>query len=536
MAMTAADRRRRTLSEDRMTVTSPRRRPAVRGALVAVLLAGTALGGYAAADRLHAQEQPPTNQQGAITPTPLAQQLPDFTRLVAQVQPAVVSITVDLQPQATADEDGDQQQMPQIPGMPFPFGTPGHGQGQGRGHAEARGSGFIVEANGTIVTNNHVVEHARSVTVTLNDGTVLKAKVIGRDPDTDIAVLRVDAGHPLPYLQLGNSDDVKVGEWVLAVGNPYGLSGTVTAGIVSARGRDIGDSGLDRNYIQVDAPINRGNSGGPLLTQNGRVIGINTAILSPTGGSIGIGFAIPSNLVHTIVAQLENGGHVVRGYLGVTAQSVTPAIAQAMQLSGHSEAPAQLGALVADVSQDGPAAKAGVQPGDIIQSVNGDAVHSPGDLVTRVTALKPGEDAHLGVLRNGQTQTVDVTLGTRPSQQTASAEGSGDSTEGSTPHIGLTLAPLSPQERDQLNLPSGTRGALIAGVESGSAAEAAGLQQGDVVLGVGEKPVGNPRDAIAAIGHAREGNHSVALRILRNGHAQFVVVNPDGKNDGNGEG
>ena len=525
-----------------MTQTSPRR-PALRGALVAVLLAGTALGGYAAGDRLYAQEQPPANQQGAITPTPLPQLLPDFTRLVAQVQPAVVSITTELSPQAASDEepDGDQQQMPQIPGMPFgfQFGTPGHGgQGQGghhQGHAEARGSGFIVNADGTIVTNNHVVERARSVKVTLNDGTVLTAKVVGRDADTDIAVLKVDAGHPLPYLQLGNSDDVKVGEWVLAVGNPYGLSGTVTAGIVSARGRDIGDGGIDRNYIQVDAPINRGNSGGPLLTQNGRVIGINTAILSPTGGSIGIGFAIPSNLVHTIVAQLEHGGHVVRGYLGVTAQPVTPAIVQAMQLNDHSQPPAKLGALVADVSADGPAAKAGVQPGDIIQSVNGDAVHSPGDLVTCITALKPGEDAQLGVLRNGQTQTIDVKLGTRPSEQTASAEGSGGSDEGG-PHIGLALAPLTPQEREQLNLPSGTHGALIAGVESGSAAEAAGLQQGDVVLGVGEKPVSNPRDAIAAIGRAREGNHPVALRILRDGHAEFVVVSPDGKNENSGEG
>jgi len=205
-----------------------------------------------------------------------------------------------------------------------------------------------------------------------------------------------------------------------------------------------------------------------------------------------------------------------------------------MQLDNHSERAAKLGALVADVTPDGPAAKAGIQPGDIIQSVNGDAVHTPGDLVTRVTELKPGENTELGVLRNGRTQTIEVKLGTRPSeQQMASAEGSNGSA-GSGPHIGLSLEPLTPQDRDQLNLPTGTHGALIAGVEPGSAADAAGLQQGDVVLGVGEKPVSNPREAIDAIGRAREGNHPVALRILRNGHAQYVVVNPDENSNSSG--
>ena len=523
-----------------MTKTSSRRRPALRGALVAVLLAGTALSGYAVGDRLYAQEQQsPGNQQGAITPSPLPQQLPDFTRLVAQVQPAVVSVTTDLRPQAAADEQDDEQQLPQIPGLPFgfQFRTPGQGgHGHPMGHVEARGSGFIINADGLIVTNNHVIDHARSVKVTLNDGTTLPAKVIGADPETDIALVKVDAGHALPYLQLGNSDNVKVGEWVIAVGNPFGLSGTVTAGIVSARGRDIGDGGLDRNFIQIDAPINRGNSGGPLLTQDGRVVGINTAILSPSGGSVGIGFAIPSNLVRNVVAQLENGGHVVRGYLGVAAQPVTASIAQAMRLGGHNEPAGKLGALVADVTPDGPAAKAGIQPGDVIQSVNGDAVQTPGDLVGRITEMKPGEDAQLGVLRNGQTQTVDVKLGTRPNeQQMASLEGSGGSAEHG-PHIGLSLAPLTPQDRDQLNLPSGTHGAVISGVEPGSPADAAGLQQGDVVLGVGHQPVNSPSDVIAAIGHAREGNHPVALRVLRNGHAQFVVVSPDQQNEENGQG
>ncbi len=271
-----------------------------RTALAAVLMAGTALGGFAVGHvsfaATDATPGAPVNPPGS-NPTG-GQVLPDFTNLVGQVKPAVVSITTTLRTVA-AEDDGDQQQMP----MPFrgsPFGGMGP-QMHPRGHAvEARGSGFIVDAAGTVVTNNHVVKDAKAVSVTLDDGTTLPAKVIGRDQRTDIAVLKIDAHKPLPYIQLGNSASVKPGQWVVAMGNPFGLGGSVTAGIVSASGRDIGDGPYDQ-FIQVDAPINQGNSGGPLFTQDGKVIGMNTAILSPSGGSVGIGFAIPSDMIRTVV-------------------------------------------------------------------------------------------------------------------------------------------------------------------------------------------------------------------------------------------
>jgi serine protease Do len=313
-------------------------------AFAAALLAGTSLGGlHARADQATAVNPPGTQLQ------PHA--LPDFTGLVTQVKPAVVSITTKLQPQVAADVEGEDDAGP-MQSLPFPFNQMVPNNPHGRGHAvEARGSGFIIDANGTIVTNNHVVKGASSVSVTLDDGTVVPAKVLGTDPRTDIAVLKINANHPLPFIQLGNSRDVKPGEWVVAMGNPFGLGGTVTAGIVSAVSRDIGNGPYDQ-FIQVDAPINQGNSGGPLFTQDGKVIGMNTAILSPSGGSVGIGFAIPSDMIRTVSAQLEKTGHVVRGFVGVEAQQITPATAQAMHLHQHE------GALLAGVQPDSPASKA----------------------------------------------------------------------------------------------------------------------------------------------------------------------------------
>ncbi len=315
-----------------------------RSALAAVLLAGTALGGFAAGHSGLAAPEPNTPNATPGTPvnppgTGLAgHALPDFTGLVSQVKPAVVSITTKMQVSQAADEDSDAQPMP------FPFNQLPQGRMQQHGRAvEARGSGFIIDANGTVVTNNHVVKDAKTVSVTLDDGTQLPAKVIGRDARTDIAVLKVEAGKTLPFIQLGASANVKPGEWVVAMGNPFGLGGSVTAGIVSASGRDIGAGPYDQ-FIQVDAPINHGNSGGPLFTQDGKVVGMNTAILSPSGGSIGIGFAIPSDMIRTVVAQLEQSGHVTRGYIGVEAQQVSDTMAQAMHLGGRNT-----GALVAGV-------------------------------------------------------------------------------------------------------------------------------------------------------------------------------------------
>jgi serine protease Do len=512
---------------EKTSTTGPGPRGRVRKtALAFALLAGTTLGGFTAGHLAFAanedQASAPVNADVAATP----RVIPDFADLVAKVKPAVVSVTTKLDVHETADEGPDQSGP-----MPMPFGQMmPHGGMQEQQHAvEARGSGFIIDANGTIVTNNHVVKDARSVSVTLSDGTTLPAHIVGRDPRTDLAVLKVDAKKPLPYIQLGDSAKVRVGEWVVAMGNPFGLGGTVTAGIVSAKGRDIGEGPYDQ-FIQIDAPINQGNSGGPLFTQDGKVVGVNSAILSPTGGSIGIGFAIPSNVVKTVAAQLEASGHVTRGYLGLASQPVSAQMAKALNLSDDS------GALVASVVSDGPAAKAGVQPGDVIQSVNGEKVATPRDLAVDVAAVKPGDTAKLDILRNGETQTVSVPVGQMPNDKTADAGNEKGMPQGK---VGLALAPLSPDLRGRLDLPDGTKGAVVAQVQPGSPADAAGIQAGDVIIGVGSHAVTSPEEAVKAIHAATQGKDSaLALRIIRDGQAAFVAVtvNQNGANNNDNAG
>jgi serine protease Do len=507
----------------------------IRVTLAAALLSATVLGGFAAIEASRAADTPingPTATTTPIQPAAPAQPMPDFADLVARVKGAVVQVETKLAAQPAADSEDDQGgqggQGPQMPFgnnpfgmMPFgngPFGNMPFGEHPQMHAVEARGSGFIIDPNGTIVTNNHVVQGAKSVSVTLADGTTLPAKIVGRDPRTDLAVLRIDTGHKLPYLQLGDSSKVRPGEWVIAMGNPFGLGGTVTAGIVSSTGRDIGEGPYD-NFIQVDAPINRGNSGGPLFTQDGRVIGVNTAILSPTGGSIGIGFAIPSNMVRTVVSQLEQNGKVTRGYLGVEMQPVSQEMASALKLP--KAAADHQGALVAGVMPDSPAAKAGMKPGDVIIGINGDKVETPRELALDVAGLKPGSEAKLDIVRDGSNQTVPVTLALMQGTQMANA--SGGSTE-QGPSIGLALAPLTPDMRSQIDVPASTRGAVISNVEPGSAADQAGLRQGDVIVGVGTRAVTSPDEAVNAIHEAEHNNDALALRIIRDGHAAYVAV------------
>ncbi len=480
-----------------------------RAALAGVLLGGTALTGFGAfhGDRAAADTLPVN--QGAVAapiqPAAPAHALPDFVDLVSRVKPAVVSITTEMAVMPASDEDQAAS--------PFGMMAPRRPQGP----VEARGSGFLINADGTIVTNNHVVENARSVSVQLDDGTNLPAKVIGRDKRSDLAVLKVTASHALPYVDLGDSAKVRPGEWVVAMGNPFGLGGTVTAGIVSASGRDI-HSGPYDNYIQVDAPINRGNSGGPLFTQDGHVVGVNTAILSPSGGSVGIGFAIPSDMVRTIVAQLQRDGHVTRGYLGVESQPVTAEMAKALQLTdGHG------GALVAGVEANSPAAKAGLQPGDVISSVDGHAVETPRDLALDVSGVKPGAETKLSVLRDGAARTFSVTVSELPNDRVASRDGGTGSDEQGR-GIGLALAPISPDLRGRLDLPASARGAVVAQVRPGSPAQASGLRQGDVIVGVGSKAVTSPEDAVAAIWQSTGAGRTAALRVMRDGHTAFVAV------------
>ncbi len=480
-----------------------------RPVLAAVLLAGTALGG------LGASLAPATAQNApapiAAAPAPA---LPGFGDLVSRVRPAVVTITSTERAQAEpaasrgTDEDGTPRGR---------FGGQGPGRGQPEGGSrttKALGSGFLVDAAGHVVTNNHVVAGAGKVVVTLDDGRELEAKVVGRDPRTDLAVLQVDAGAGLPFLSLGDSDKARPGDWVVAMGNPFGLGGSVTAGIVSARGRDIGAGPYD-DFLQVDAPINRGNSGGPLFGMDGTVLGVNTAIFSPSGGSVGIGFAIPSNVVKQVVAELEAHGRVERGFLGVSTQKLDPAMAAALRL------PKAEGALVADVQPDGPAAAAGLRPGDVVTAVNGAAVQDPRALARQVAALRPGATAQLAVQRDGAAQVLAVTAQALPGQ----AAGAGpEAAHGAGGKIGLALAPLDQAAREGLNIPAGTKGAVVAAVQPDSPAAEAGLRAGDVLLSVGNRPVGTPEDAVRAIGGRDGGRQALALRVLQDGRSLFVAV------------
>ncbi len=501
-------------------------RPTLRRLLVATLLAGTALGGLSSAGIVHALAQD-TPRAGAIQRPQLSPPLPDFVDLVKHVKPAVVSITSKIEEpeEGLAGQNINPfgQQLP-IP-LPFPFGN----QQQRHHTMEARGSGFVIDADGTVVTNNHVVKNAKSVTVTLDDGTTLPAKILGRDTRTDIAVLKVKADHKLPFISLGDSDAAQPGSWVIAVGNPFGLGGTVTAGIVSARGRDIGDGPYD-SFIQIDAPINQGNSGGPLFTQDGKVVGVNTAILSPSGGSVGIGFAIPSNTVKNVVLQLEKSGRVTRGFIGVQAQSVTAAMAGALRLPASNSD--DRGALVASVEPDSPALHAGVQPGDVITSVNGHQVVNPRELAITISQIPPGGDAVLAVYRNGTAKSIDVTVGTLQGDQASGRVG--NSAQGS-PSLGVGLQALTANLRQQLSIPEGVRGAVISEVQPGSVAEQAGLQAGDVIVGVGEQAITSPGEATHAIRDALKNSQAVALRIIRDGQPAFVAVTPSQNDQANND-
>jgi serine protease Do len=457
----------------------------VRGGLVAALLASSALVGVSVAASVNG----PAAIQASV--------VPDFADLVARVKPAVVSVTTKMSAKPASD-DGSQM-------------MPGHRSGR---VSEARGSGFIVSADGMVVTNNHVVADAQSVTVTLDDGRELTAKVLGRDARSDIAVLKIESKGELPYLTMASTVTARPGEWVLALGNPFGLGGTVTAGIVSARGRNIGAGPYD-DFIQVDAPINHGNSGGPLFNQAGQVIGVNTAILSPTGGSIGIGFAIPSDMVKKVVAELESTGHVTRGYLGVETQPIDRGLATALHLGNAETA----GALVATVAPDSPAAKSGLQAGDVLRAVDGHKLADPRALARAVADLKPGTEAKFEVLRDGETKSITVSLAAMPNDRTADA-GTADKPDG----IGVKLGLITPQLRAQLELPASAKGVIIAGVEPGSPAEQAGLKEGDVILGVGSRAVTTPAEAASRIRQAVKAGDNVALRVMRDGRAGYVAV------------
>jgi serine protease Do len=476
----------------------------------------------------------------ATTPAPVtpiaAAPWSGYADLVEKVMPAVVSVTVErtAAPETVAgprEFGGPQQgpdaemlerfmerffgergmepfQMPQGPQMPG---------GPGGAPMMAAGTGFIFDPDGYIATNNHVVEDAGQVTVTLYDRRELPAKVIGTDPDTDLAVLKVDAGKPLPYVEFADSDKVRVGDPVIAIGNPFGLGDSVTAGIVSAEHRVIGAGRFD-DFMQIDAPINHGNSGGPTFDLEGKVIGVNAAIGSPTGGNVGIGFAIPSDLAQQIVQDLRDHGQVERGWLGAYVQGIDEDLAKNLDLGD------QKGALVAQVTPDSPAAAAGLEQGDVILSYNGQPIKELRDLTKKVADTDPGTSAEMKVWRDGKEMNVDVEIGTAPGndQVMAAAE---QPAQDNTPKLGVALATLTPEALRSLDLPDGTKGALVTDVQPGSPAAEKGLQRGDVIVEADRQKVTEPKTVADAVRDAAQrGDQTILLLVKHEGQDRFVAV------------
>jgi serine protease Do len=361
------------------------------------------------------------------------------------------------------------------------------------------------------VTNNHVVDHAKSVQVTTDDGTSYTAKVIGTDPKTDLALIKVDGKHDFPYVKFAEHEP-RVGDWVVAVGNPYGLGGTVTAGIVSARGRDIGSNPYD-DYMQIDAPINKGNSGGPTFNVNGNVVGVNTAIYSPSGGSVGIGFDIPATTVKMVVAQLREKSYVSHGWLGVQIQPVTAGIASSLGMKKAE------GAMVDQPQADSPAAKAGIESGDVITAVNGTPVKDARTLAREIGMMAPNTSVKLDILRDGKAKTLTVTLGQMSNEHQAKAETERPTATSNVPYLGLMLAPANDVAG------SGGKGVVVTGIDPNGPAAEQGVQIGNVILDVGGKPVANPGEVRAALVSAKDqGKHDVLMRVKTDDATRFVAM------------
>lgn len=436
--------------------------------------------------------------------------LPDFVELAKKVKPLVVNIST-----TQVSEGRGQQEF----GNPFGEDDPfndfwkrffGGPLPRGPQRQRSLGSGFIIDGDGSILTNNHVVENARKIVVKLSDEQEYEAKVVGRDPKTDIAIIKINAKIGLVAATLGDSDQLEVGEWVMAIGNPFGLDSTVTSGIVSAKGRHIGQGPYD-NFIQTDASINPGNSGGPLINLRGEVIGINTAIFSRSGGNIGIGFAIPINLVKELLPQLRGKGKVTRGYLGVLIQKVTPEIAESLGMDRAR------GALVANVSKDGPAEKAGVKVGDVIIEFDGKEVKDSGELPIIVARTPVDRRVRMKVLRDKKEVQLSVNVGELKDEEiVASAPEKGE--------LGMTVQRLTPQIAESLGLEK-TEGVVVSAVDPGSAADEAGIRRGDVILEVDRKPIRSLEEYKSALSGIRKGK-GVLLLVRRGESTLFLALKP----------
>jgi serine protease Do len=498
-------------------------------ALMASVVAGLGVAGYGLS---------PANNFDVLTTTAHAQvnkevrqvQQPiGFADIVERVKPSVISVRVKMA-EKQVSSDGPSEDSPFPPNSPmerffkrfggpdgFPGGRGGRG-GRGGGQMTGQGSGFFISADGFAVTNNHVVDGADKVEVTTDDGKVHTAKVIGTDPRTDLALIKVDGVSNLAFAKLSDSQP-RIGDWVLAVGNPFGLGGTVTAGIVSARGRDIGNGPYD-DFIQIDAPVNKGNSGGPTFDTTGDVMGVNTAIYSPSGGSVGIAFAIPASTVKSVVQQLKDKGSVSRGWIGVQIQQVTPEIADSLGLKKTE------GALVAEPQVNGPAAKAGVESGDVITRVNDQPVKDARELARTIGGMAPGQTVKLVVVHKGQDKILNMTLGELPNAKQAKADtdqkdGGGKFSKGSVtvPNLGLTLAPANSVAG------AGKDGVVVTDVDPNSPSAERGLKEGDVILEVAGKLVGTPGEVRDAITAARADNkNSVLVRVKSGDSSRFVAM------------
>ncbi|MBV9736064.1 MAG: DegQ family serine endoprotease [Acidisphaera sp.] len=478
-------------------------------------------------------------------PPAYARGAPDsFADLAAALLPGVVNISSSQTVQARADRgapdmplfppgspfeqffhDFMQRQHPNGPGGQGGRGPGGGNQGDNQGgqndqgpprRMQSLGSGFVIDPAGIIVTNNHVIDGADEITVTLQDNTSLKATLVGRDERTDLAVLQVtpEKDKPLHAVQFGDSDGARVGDWVLAIGNPFGLGGSVTAGIVSARGRDIRQGPYD-DFIQTDAPINRGNSGGPLFDMGGNVIGINTAIYSPSGGSIGIGFSIPSNLAKNVVAQLRRYGHARRGWLGVRIQEVTPDIAESVGLHDAN------GAMVAGVNDGGPADRAQIHNGDIILKFNGQDVKEMRNLPRIVAETAIGEQVPVVIWREGKEETLQTTVAEMPddAQLASATPGTPDKPATDRPlqlsGLGLSLSAITPDVRDKFQLGADQKGVVITEVAPNSAAARRGLHAGDVIVEVQQEEVSSPADIQSRVDAVRKQNRKSVLMLVQ---------------------
>ncbi len=462
---------------------------------------------------------PPLN----AAPLPSNELPGSFADLVERVSPAVVSVIATRPAPAQASFDGMGQENPLSPffrdfGLPIP-GVPPQDQRPSPRQApdgQAMGSGFIIDPEGYVVTNNHVIADATAVAIVLEDGRRLDATIVGRDDKVDLALLKVESTEPLPHLAFGDSDAVRVGDWTIAVGNPFGLGGTVTAGIVSARGRDI-NSGPYDDYLQIDAPINRGNSGGPTFDVHGNVIGINTAIFSPTGGNVGIGFAIPSNLAEPLIAQLKEDGRITRGWLGVQIQPVTPLIADSLALEEAR------GALVASVTPASPAAEAGLEVGDVILELAGEPIETVRELTRAVALAEPGQPQAMTVWRRGETQALEVAPGEAPAAQLASAEPMQAAPPTAEVEVlGLELAALDEATRMAAGLAPEAAGVVVVGAQ-GAAAE--WLRVGDIILSVDNEPVATPEAVVELVAAAEAKDRTAVLVLInRNGEQRFATL------------